>query len=452
MNWTFFVKTHGLSLLFIEWAFFMKFWPSTLAKAETDRRIKGVSICKGAPTLSNLMFADDSILFCQATIGEVEVINDVLQTYANASGQCINMEKSSVYFSSNTRGSQRDEIVSLLGVKEVKRFESYLGLPTLGWKVSDLIDWDLHGRRRDILIAKFNRDEVEAVYRIPLSRRVVEDSMVWLHNKKGEYTVWSGYHLARQVLKTASRAEVSNRSGWQKAWSALWKLKIPEKIKIFDRRACHDILPTQVNLAKRKIISDTLCHCSFEALVDRLSTTEMELFLVQAWTPRNVVVHGGQMKNPRWLKNRAAELLEDYKKAQASLLISSAAPGSNCWKPPPQDVYKLNFDAAVFLDLNCSRVGAIIRNFAGEVMAGMAAKGEFVHNSDDAEALSCQKALEFAIESRFSNLVIEGDNSNVMRAISTTVPNNSFLGHIMDDIRHFISRRQSVGFSCVRRE
>ena len=75
------------------------------------------------------MFIDDSILFCQATTGEVGVINEVLQTYANASGQCINMEKSSVYFSSNTRGSQRDEIVSLLGVKEVECFKSYLGLP-----------------------------------------------------------------------------------------------------------------------------------------------------------------------------------------------------------------------------------------------------------------------------------------------------------------------------------
>ena len=84
-----------------------------------DRRIKGVSICRGAPTISNLMFTDDSILFCRATTGEVQVINEMLQVYANASGQCINMEKSSDYFSSNTCGNHRDEIVSLLGVKEV---------------------------------------------------------------------------------------------------------------------------------------------------------------------------------------------------------------------------------------------------------------------------------------------------------------------------------------------
>ena len=53
------------------------------------------------------------------------------QTYTNALGQCINLEKSSVYFSSNTSNSQKQEILRILGVKEVNRFESYLGLPTL---------------------------------------------------------------------------------------------------------------------------------------------------------------------------------------------------------------------------------------------------------------------------------------------------------------------------------
>ena len=78
-----------------------------------------------------MMFVDDSILFCRATHREVEVINEVLQTYANALRLCIYMEKSSMYFRSNTQASQRVDIVSTLGVKEVERFKTYLGLPTL---------------------------------------------------------------------------------------------------------------------------------------------------------------------------------------------------------------------------------------------------------------------------------------------------------------------------------
>ena len=61
----------------------------------------------------------------------MEVVNEILQTYAQASGQSINLEKSSVYFSNNTPKCQKDEIKKILGVKEVDRFESYLRLPTL---------------------------------------------------------------------------------------------------------------------------------------------------------------------------------------------------------------------------------------------------------------------------------------------------------------------------------
>ena len=50
-------------------------------------------------------------------------------------------------------------------------------------------------------MANFTWDEAKAICRIPLSRRFVEDSLVWLHNKKGEYTVRSGYHLPRQVIR-----------------------------------------------------------------------------------------------------------------------------------------------------------------------------------------------------------------------------------------------------------
>ena len=117
-----------------------------------------------------------------------------------------------------------------------------------------------------------------------------------------------------------------------------------------------------------------------------------------------------------------------------------------------QDVYKLNFDAAVFSDMNCFGVGAIVRNHVGEVMAAMSAKGEYVHNSDEAKVLACRKALEFAMEAGFSNLVIEGDNSNVMRALSASAVNNSLYGHVVDDIRSYFLGWQFVGLSCVKRE
>ena len=95
-----------------------------LAKAELDRKITGVSICRGAPRVTNLLFADDSLLFCQATPREGEVVAEILQTYERASSQSINLEKSSVFFSNNTTDTQKQQMLQILGVKEVVKFES----------------------------------------------------------------------------------------------------------------------------------------------------------------------------------------------------------------------------------------------------------------------------------------------------------------------------------------
>ena len=126
--------------------------------------------------------------------------------------------------------------------------------------------------------------------------------------------------------------------------------------------------------------------------MNRLDAVGMELFLVQAWTvqnQRNTMVHGEQMKDPRWLNKRAAKYLEEYKKAQEHLATLEAAPSGQQWKPPPQNMFKLNFDAAVFTDQWCLGFGALIQNAHGEVMAGMSVKGPFVRNSKEAEALMC---------------------------------------------------------------
>ena len=84
-----------------------------LNKAESEGRIKGVSICRGAPKITNLMFADDSLLFCQATRAVGETIANILQTYEKASRQRINLEKSSAYFSSNTPERHKDQILEM---------------------------------------------------------------------------------------------------------------------------------------------------------------------------------------------------------------------------------------------------------------------------------------------------------------------------------------------------
>ena len=121
------------------------------------------------------------------------------------------------------------------------------------------------------------------------------------------------------------------------------------------------------------------------------------------------------------------------------------------WQPPPQTTYKLNFDAAVFSGLNRSGFGAIIRNDKGEVMVAMTTSGPKVITSDEAEMLACRRALEFVVDASFSRLIIEGDNVNVIQAISSPLANNSLIGNVVDDIHHLIQGLQWASICCIRR-
>ena len=79
-----------------------------LQKSKVEKLIQGVSICRRAPRITNLLFADDSLIFCQARQRDLQVITEILKVYVGALGQCINLEKSSVYFSNNTLIEQKN--------------------------------------------------------------------------------------------------------------------------------------------------------------------------------------------------------------------------------------------------------------------------------------------------------------------------------------------------------
>lgn len=122
------------------------------------------------------------------------------------------------------------------------------------------------------------------------------------------------------------------------------------------------------------------------------------------------------------------------------------------WKPPLNSVFKLNFDAAVFVEAKRTGVEAIIRNDKGEVMAAMSIRGPPVSSNEEAEMSACRKAVEFTTDAGFSELVIKGDNCNVMRALSSSLAaDRSLLGNVVGDVHHLVFGLHWVNFSWIRR-
>lgn len=121
--------------------------------------------------------------------------------------------------------------------------------------------------------------EGKAILHIFLSRRTIPDSILWLPNEIGVYSIKSSYNTAKMLSIEVNSLEESSRSKNRcMIWPKLWKLHTPNKIKVFGWRVCQDIMPTRENLVRRRIIKDgtyELCKQASESMLHVLWECEV---------------------------------------------------------------------------------------------------------------------------------------------------------------------------------
>lgn len=92
--------------------------------------ITPIKIARGSLGISNLLFADDSLIFFKACKEEAKTIVEILESFQKGSGQLLSNNKCSVLFSEICPASNQLEVKSELQIT-ASTFESkYLGLPT----------------------------------------------------------------------------------------------------------------------------------------------------------------------------------------------------------------------------------------------------------------------------------------------------------------------------------
>ena len=99
--------------------------------AENKGNVKGYALCRYSPRLTHFFFADDSLLFCRATIQECQQVLNILETYGRCSGQQINKTKTTIFFSKSTSEEVKNHIKLALDVPVILQYEKYLRLPSL---------------------------------------------------------------------------------------------------------------------------------------------------------------------------------------------------------------------------------------------------------------------------------------------------------------------------------
>jgi hypothetical protein len=104
---------------------------SKLQDAERNGWLRGVPTSVNGPRLTHLFFADDSLLFCKVNQREWHCLCEILDIYERASGQRLNKDKTTVFFSRNTTQEAKEWFTQLSEIPESQRFDTYLGLPAL---------------------------------------------------------------------------------------------------------------------------------------------------------------------------------------------------------------------------------------------------------------------------------------------------------------------------------
>lgn len=111
----------------------------SLVKAEASGRIHGTRISRAAPSVSHLLFADETLVFAQANLQEVTSTREVFSTYTAWSGQVLNLSKSSISFSKKVVPKSCEALVAALGICHAFAPGKHLGLPLILPRLKKLV-------------------------------------------------------------------------------------------------------------------------------------------------------------------------------------------------------------------------------------------------------------------------------------------------------------------------
>ena len=122
------------------------------------------------------------------------------------------------------------------------------------------------------------------------------------------------------------------------------------------------------------------------------------------------------------------------------------------WSPQEAPRYKINYDAATFTKDGKAGLGVVTQNSEGLVMASLTQQIPLPTTVIETEALAARRVTEFALEIGLANIILEGDNETLFKALKTGDNSLAQHGHIIKDILVLSSYCSAFNMSFVRRQ
>ena len=102
---------------------------NVINQAISEGRWKPIKLSRSGLPLSHMFFADDLLLFIEASKDQINVIMDCMNTFCAASGKKISLLKSSIAFSSGVDEAMTQKISCVSGIPIKSHLEKYLRVP-----------------------------------------------------------------------------------------------------------------------------------------------------------------------------------------------------------------------------------------------------------------------------------------------------------------------------------
>jgi ribonuclease HI len=346
-------------------------------------------------------------------------------------------------------------------------------------KVNCLIDESTASWNTALVRDLFNAEDADLICNLAISKYGQKDVLFWRGTSDGNFSVRSAYFMELN-RKQKEHGEASSPPKIDHFWRDIWQLKVTNPTKTFIWRACSNILPTKVNLARKGVVQDDQCaiccreaestfhvlwscpaakdvwgacgpkiqkmnssYSDFKAvfteIMGRCNTEETELCAVIAkgiWTRQNGVVFGEDLIHPDVLIREASNSLQqfrltkEYKDLESNL---ERRMENEKWKSPPTGMYKVNWDIAIDANMKRMGLGIIIRDEKRRVAAALSKTLESFQEPTFGEAMGARGAIEFSRELGFSEIVLEGDSKQVIAALLSKERSWCKFGHIIGD-------------------
>ncbi|GAU16215.1 hypothetical protein TSUD_298470 [Trifolium subterraneum] len=437
-----------------------------ISLAQQKKFIHGVKVAPRAPEITHLFFADDSIMFCRATIKETEHMKMLLSTYQQASGQLVNYQKSELIFSKRVDHSTKLAIHQILPMHMVDHFSKYLGQPTFIGRsknhafsfIQDKVWKKLKGWKEKNLSFAGRGTLIKAVAQaIPtylMSSFLLPKGLCnFLDQMTSKF--WWGSNVDRRKIHWVNWKKTCNGHKiniWEDRWinpqgnNTTWTPKPVttnlEKVK--------DLIDPTNHTWNEQIISQTFLPIKVPQII-QIPLTNSENEDVISWhgtNDGNYTVKSGYNAQMEW-ENTESPM------PQTSNRHTVESFWNKLWniKAPPKQIHLLwrIMHNAIPVKTNLIKKGWVLRSDDGRCVGAVT---KVLKGSDDvalAEAMGIWEALKWVESQHLKNVIFEMDAEIIVNALKRKVYPRNRWGQIVKTCSRVLEAHKDYSIGWVKR-